>query len=63
MDTRKGNTGKIPELHQQVHETIKFTAENSTQEVPFLDTLVYKLKNKLATKVYHKKTDDKMYLH
>ena len=47
----------------QVHETIKFTAEYSTQEVPFLDTLVYKLKNKLATKVYHKKTDDKMYLH
>ena len=47
----------------QVHETIKFTAEYSTQEVPFLDTLVYKLNNKLATKVYHKKTDDKMYLH
>ena len=32
-------------------------------EVAFLDTLVYKLKGKLATKVYHKKTDDKMYLH
>ena len=47
----------------QVHETIKFTAEYSTQEVPFLDTLVYKLNNRLATKVYHKKTDDKMYLH
>ena len=47
----------------QAHETIKFTAEYSTQEVPFLDTLVYKLNNKLATKVYHKKTDDKMYLH
>ena len=47
----------------QVHETIKFTAECSTQEVPFLDILVYKLNNRLATKVYHKKTDDKMYLH
>ena len=47
----------------QVHETIKFTVEYSTQEVPFLDTLVYKLNNRLATKVYHKKTDDKMYLH
>ena len=45
----------------QAHETIKFTAEYSTQEVPFLDTLVYKLNNKLATKVYHKKTDDKMF--
>ena len=47
----------------QAHETIKFTAEYSTQEVPFLDTLVYKLNDRLATKVYHKKTDDKMYLH
>ena len=42
---------------------IKFTAEYSTQEVPFLDTLVYKLNDRLATKVYHKKTDDEMYLH
>ena len=46
-----------------VHETIKFTAEYSTTDVAFLDTLVYKLNGKLASKVYHKKTDDKMYLH
>ena len=32
-------------------------------EVAFLDTLVYKLNGNLATKVYHKKTDEKMYLH
>ena len=47
----------------RVHETIKFTAEHSTIEVAFLDTLVYKLNGNLATRVYHKKTDDKMYLH
>ena len=47
----------------EAHETIKFTAEYSTIEVAFLDTLVYKLNGNLATKVYHKKTDDKMYLH
>ena len=46
-----------------VHETIKFTAECSTTEVAFLDTLVYKLNGNLTTKVYHKKTDNKMYLH
>ena len=32
-------------------------------EVAFLDTLVDKLNGNLATKVYQKKTDDKMYLH
>ena len=32
-------------------------------EVASLDTLVYKLNGRLASKVYHKKTDDKMYLH
>ena len=47
----------------KAHETIKFTAEYITTEVAFLDTLVYKLNGNLATKVYHKKTDDKMYLH
>ena len=46
-----------------VHETIKFTAEYSTTKVAFLDTFVYKLNERLASKVYHKKTDDKMYLH
>ena len=46
-----------------VHETIKFTAEYSTTEVALLDMLVYKLNGRLASKVYHKKTDDKMYLY
>ena len=45
------------------HPTIKFTEEHSTTEIPFLDTLVFKECNKLLTKVYHKKTDRKQYLH
>ena len=45
------------------HPTIKFTEEHSTTQIPFLDTLVYKEHNKLFTKVYHKKTDQKQYLH
>ena len=44
------------------HPTIKFT-EHSNKEIPFLDTLVSKEDNKLKTKVYHKKTDQKQYLH
>ena len=37
--------------------------EHSNKEIPFLDTLVFKEDNKLKTKVYHKKTDQKQYLH
>ena len=33
---------------------------NQAHETIILDTLVYKLNDRLATKVYHKKTDDKM---
>ena len=47
----------------KAHETKIFTAEYSLTKVAFLDTPVYKLNGNLATKVYHKKTDDKMYLH
>ena len=45
------------------HNTIKFTEDHSKTEIPFLDTLVYKENGKLLTKVYHKKTDQKQYLH
>ena len=38
--------------------------EKSTQEIPFLDTIIYRTKdNQLFTKVYHKPTDQKQYLH
>ena len=63
MDPWKGKLEDFLNYINRAHETIKFTAEYSMTEVAFLDTLVYKLNGKLASKVYHKKTDDKMYLH
>ena len=46
-----------------LHPTIKFTAEYSLHEISFLDTMVWKEKDRLTTRVYHKKTDSKRYLH
>ena len=51
---------KIRRIHPA---TIKFTEEHSFTEIPFLDTTVFKENNKLQTKVYHKKMDQKQYLH
>ena len=45
------------------HPTIKFTSESSQTQLAFLDTLVIKEENRLITKVYHKPTDFKQYLH
>jgi hypothetical protein len=45
------------------HQTIKFTWEYSHIQIPFLDTVTYKLNGMLATKIYHKPTDNKQYLH
>ena len=45
------------------HPTIKFTEEHSNKEISILDTLVFKEDNKLKTRLYHKKTDQKQYLH
>ena len=51
------------EILNNQHPTIKFT-EYSEKEISFLDTIVYKTaNNKLYTKVYHKPTDNKQYLH
>jgi hypothetical protein len=45
------------------HQSIKFTLDFSTVEIPFLDTLVYVEHNKVKTKLYKKPTDNKQYLH
>ena len=43
------------ELLNNHHPTIKFSYEHSQQEIPFLDTLIYRTRdNQLFTKVYHK---------
>ena len=36
--------------------------ESSEYELPFLDTFIYKERNQLKTRVYHKPTDNKQYL-
>ena len=52
------------DLLNNYHSTIKFSYEHSQQEIPFLDTIIYRTKdNQLFTKVYHKPTDQKQYLH
>ena len=46
------------------HPTIKFIYDQHNQEIPFLDTIVYRTKdNKLFTRNYHKPSDNKQYLH
>ena len=45
------------------HDTIKFTEDHSTYGLPFLDTFTYIEENTLKTRVYHKPTDNKQYLH
>ena len=42
---------------------LKFTAETSTEKVPFLDTVVYKHQHKLHTTLHIKPTDRQQYLH
>ena len=44
------------------HQSIKFTMESSEYELHFLDTFIYKERNQLKTRVYHKPTDNKQYL-
>jgi peptide-methionine (R)-S-oxide reductase len=44
------------------HRSIKFTMEYSPQEVHFLDTTVYKVNNRIQTKIFTKATDKKQFL-
>ena len=43
----------------ECHPSIKFEYEMSQTEINFLDTTVFKVDNKLQTKVYVKPTDNK----
>ena len=47
----------------ECHPSIKFEYEMSKTEINFLDTTVFKIDNKLRTKVYVKPTDRQSYLH
>jgi len=45
------------------HPTITFTIDSSPSHIPFLDTLVYLVNNKLHIRLYKKPTDIKQFLH
>jgi hypothetical protein len=45
------------------HPTIKFTMEQSTDEIPFLDLYIQLRDNRITTRTYHKPTDAHNYLH
>ena len=47
----------------ECHPSIKFEYEMSKTETRFLDTTVFKVNNKLRTKLYVKSTDRQTYLH
>ena len=51
-------------LSNNIHPTIKFAFNNSETEIAFLDTIIYTGKdNQILTRLYHKPTDNKQYLH
>ena len=51
-------------LANNLHPTIKFSFTIDNQEIPFLDTVIYRgMNNYILTKLYHKPTDSKQYLH
>ena len=51
-------------LANNIHPTIKFAFNNNEQEIPFLDTIIYRGNdNQILTRLYHKPTDKKQYLH
>ena len=58
-----GNINVLFNILQCLHKDIKFTMHCSETELPFLDILVIKSKDKLLTDIYYKATDTKQYLH
>ena len=55
---------KFLEALNSHHQKIKFTYTTDQNEIPFLDTIVYRsTSNGIYTRIYHKPTDQKYYLH
>ena len=52
------------QLANNIHPTIKFSFNSNEQEIPFLDTTIYRGRdNNILTRLYHKPTDNKQCLH
>ena len=50
------------QLANNIHPTIKFSFNSNEQEIPLLDTLIYRGRDNILTRLYHKPTDNKQYL-
>ena len=51
-------------LANTIHPAIKFSFNSNEQEIPFLDTIIYRGDNyHILTRLCHKPTDNKQYLH
>ena len=60
-----GDESELQEFQNHIdsfHPTIKFTFEQSVNQVPFLDVLVELDKNRIKTQLYSKPTDAHLYL-
>ena len=52
------------QLANNIHPIIQFSFNSNEQEIPFLDTIIYRGKdNNILTRLYYKPTDNKQYLH
>ena len=55
---------RLLEALNNYHPKIKFTLPMDKNEIAFLDTIVYRSPtNRIYTRIYHKPTDQKHYLH
>ena len=55
---------EFKELANNIHPTINFSFESNDNDIPFFDTVIYRGKdNHILTRLYHKPTDNKQYLH
>ena len=55
---------EFKELGNNIYPTIKFPFDSNDNEITFLDTIIYRGKDKhILTRLYHKPTDNKQYLH
>ena len=55
---------KFLDAFNSYHPTIKFMHTIDENEIPFMDTVVYRSPtNRIHTRIFHKPTDQKHYLH
>ena len=64
MEPWETSLEEFKQLANNIHPTITFSFNSNEQEIPFLDTIMYRGNdNNVLTRLYHKPTDNKQYLH